>query len=82
VADVWNAQPRGCRADNATVPSEMAVCSACGGDVVRLGTYPTGPGEPTTGPVVEVGLCLACGEALRLTQRASRADAVLVPPPT
>jgi hypothetical protein len=63
----------------------MAVCSACGGDVVRVGTYPTGSGEPTTEPAVEVGLCLACGEALRLTQRvlrSTRADAVLVPPPT
>ena len=80
-----DAQPCRPRADNPTVPSEMAVCSACGGDVVHLGSYPAGPGDPMTGPSVEVGLCLACGEAIRLTQqasRSSRAAAVLVPPPT
>ena len=80
-----DAQPCRRRADNPTVPSEMAVCSACGGDVVHLGSYPTGPGDPMTGRAIEVGLCLACGEAIRLTQQPSRsttAAAVLVPPPT
>jgi hypothetical protein len=35
------------------------------------------------GPEVEVGFCLACGEALRLAQRGvTLVEAVLVPPPT
>jgi hypothetical protein len=64
--------------------SRVAVCSACGGDVVHVGTYSTGSGEPMAEPNIEVGFCLACGEALRLVDRAGArvAEPVLVPPPT
>lgn len=59
------------------------VCSACGGDVVHVGTYPAGPGGPMGEPDVEVGFCLACGEALRLARRGvTHAEPMLVPPPT
>jgi 3-hydroxyisobutyrate dehydrogenase-like beta-hydroxyacid dehydrogenase len=64
--------------------SPTAVCSACGGDVVHVGTYSSGSGEPMALANIEVGFCLACGEALRLVERAGAvvAEPVLVPPPT
>jgi len=61
-----------------------AVCSACGGDAVHVGSYPAGPGRTVTGPTIEVGLCLACGEALRLVARPEGTVVAeqLVPHPT
>jgi len=64
--------------------SPRGVCTACGGDVVHVGTYSTGMGEPTADEKFDVGFCLACGEALRLVDRAGTvvAEPVPIPPPT
>jgi hypothetical protein len=72
-----SADPQGIgeRADNRVVASDVALCSACGGDVVHLGAELN----------VEIGLCPACVEALRLVEQAGRSsltEPVLVPPPT
>jgi hypothetical protein len=74
-------------AGRADIPpmSSAAVCSACGGEVVHVGTYPVGSGAGVPEPSIEVGFCLACGEALRLVERANGArvaEFVLQPPPT
>ena len=83
----WSiAQAEWCRADNPVVGADMGQCSACGGDVVHVGSF-TAPAGPLAGADVEVGFCLACGEALRLVQsagvrRVAAPEPALIPPPT
>ena len=66
--------------------AHTAVCPGCGGDVVHVGTYSAGSGALAAESDIEVGFCLACGEALRLVEESWRgvivAQPVLVPPPT